>query len=71
MVERIEVFDINCVYILLIGIIYYIYFKNYIINNIINYNYTTIFLSINIIGLYLFLKYVKLKVGFKIDISFN
>lgn len=71
MVERIEVFDINCVYILLIGIIYDICSKNYIINNIINYNYTTIFLSINIIGLYLFLKYVKLKVGFKIDISFN
>ena len=64
-------FSINTLYILIIGIIYDIFNKNYIYQTIILLNYTSVFFIINIIGLILFLKYFKIRGRFNLNINFE
>ena len=71
MIDLMEITDINAVYILIIAIIYDIYYNNYLYNYLILLNYTSFFLIINIIGLYLFLKYFKIRVRFNLNIQFT
>ena len=69
MIDITEITDINAVYILIIAVIYDIYYSNYLYNNLILLNYTSCFLIINIIGIYLFLKYFKIRVRFNLNID--
>ena len=71
MIDLMEITDINAVYILIIAIIYDIYYNNYLYNYLILLNYTSCFLIINIIGIYLFLKYFKIRVRFNLNIQFT
>ena len=68
MIDIMEITDLNAVYILIIAIIFY---NNYLLNCLILLNYTSCFLIINIIGLYLFLKYFRIRVRFNLNIDFN
>ena len=71
MINIIEFYDINAVTILIISIIIDIFYNNYLYNNLLLLNNTSWFLIINIIGLYLFLKYFKIRVRFNLNIDFT
>ena len=71
MIDILEATDLNAVYILFIAIIYDIYYNKYLYNYLILLNYTSCFLIINIIGIYLFLKYFKIQVRFNLSIQFT
>ena len=71
MIDLMEVTDLNAVTILIIAIICDIFYNNYLYNYMILLNYTSCFLIINIIGLYLFLKYFKIRVRFNLNIDFT
>ena len=74
MIDLMEITDLNAVYILIIliiSIIYDISYNNYLYNYLILLNYTSCFLIINIIGLYLFLKNFKMRVRFNLNIQFT
>ena len=71
MINITETTDLNAVYILIIAVIYDIYYNNYLYNYLILLNYTSYFLIINIIGLYLFLKYFKIRIKFGLIMNVN
>ena len=66
-----EHFSINALYIIIIPIIYDLFNNNYIYQNIILIDYTAVFLTINLIGIILFLKYFKVRVRFNLNINFE
>jgi hypothetical protein len=72
MPELNQTYNFNSLYICLIIILYNIFISNYeyiklFIGKITLYNYTSLILIINIIGIYLFLKNVIFEVKFKIS----
>ena len=71
MINITETTDLNAVYILIIAVIYDIYYNNYLYNYLILLNYISYFLIINIIGLYLFLKYFKIRIYFILNMNVN
>ena len=66
-----EHFSINALYIIIIPIIYDLFNNNNIYQNIILIDYTAVFLTINLIGIILFLKYFKVRVRFNLNINFE
>lgn len=71
MIDILEATDLNAVYILIIAVIYDIYYNNYLYNYLFLLNYTSCFLIINIIGIYLFLKNFKIRAKFNLNIDFT
>jgi hypothetical protein len=71
MLDIMEIIDFNAVNILIISIICDIFYNNYLYNSLVLLNHTSYFLIINIIGLYLFLKYFKIRIRFNLNIQFN
>jgi hypothetical protein len=76
MPDFIQNYNINSLYICLILLIYNIWKSNYdyiniLLNKIYLFNYTSLIIVINIIGLYLFLKNVSLEVNIKCSLKYK
>ena len=72
MTELRQTYNFNSLYICCIILIYSIFISNYeyiklFIRKITLYNYTSLILVINIIGIYLFLKNISFEINFKIS----
>jgi hypothetical protein len=76
MTDFIKNYNINSLYICLILFLYNIWKSNYeyiniLLNKIYLLNYTSLFIVINIIGLYLFLKNLSIEVNIKCSIKYK
>jgi len=76
MTDFIKNYNINSLYICLILFLYNIWKSNYeyiniLLNKIYLLNYTSLFIVINIIGLYIFLKNLSIEVNIKCSIKYK
>jgi len=76
MPDFIQNYNINCLYICLLLLVYNICKSNYhyiniILNKIYLLNYTSFIILINIVGLYLFLKNVSFEINIKCSLKYK
>lgn len=76
MPDFVQTYNINSLYICLLLLVYNIWKSNYeyiniLLNKIYLLNYTSLFIVINIIGLYIFLKNLSIEVNIKCSIKYK